>query len=174
MKRRSFAFIAYPESCQDIDLVCRSCGASKWAYILHDQDFDDDVQIKKPHYHIYLGFPNPVSDIVVKSFGIQPQQVLDRRIVFSSLFRYFLHLDDPDKFQYSADQIVHSSGFDPSKYLDREKSEDEAMLQIMEIIDDLHEQKDYSVASLARICASQGLSSYLRRGSYLYISALRN
>ena len=28
----------------------------EYAFILHDSDLDDNNEIKKPHFHIYLGF----------------------------------------------------------------------------------------------------------------------
>lgn len=87
----------------------------KWCYILHDKDLDDDGNLKKAHYHVYGKFdtartPQSVSNAL--GVGVSSLRVVSS---WRGAVRYTLHLDHPDKFQYSVDDIV--ANFDTVKLL---------------------------------------------------------
>lgn len=87
----------------------------QWCYILHDKDFNDDGTPKKAHYHVYGKLDTPRAPQSVANYlGVG---VSSLRIVSSwrSAVRYSVHLDHPDKYQYSVDSLL--SNFDVNKFL---------------------------------------------------------
>ena len=85
---------------------------------LHDKDVNADGEFKKAHWHVLLLFSS------VKSY----EQVLDICQVVncpipkqvhntSSLVRYMCHMDNPDKYQYSRNDIQVFGGADLTSLL---------------------------------------------------------
>lgn len=70
-----------------------------FAYILHDKDIQTE-----PHYHCVLKYED------AKTFGMIQKHFNGAHIEqVESMYkccRYLIHLDDPDKFQYSASEVV--------------------------------------------------------------------
>lgn len=84
---------------------------------LHDKDLNPDGTEKKPHRHIMTYFEgkknyNQVLEIASSVGSPQPLPVLSPQ----GLIRYFVHLDNPEKFQYNLLDIVPHQGLDISKY----------------------------------------------------------
>ena len=81
---------------------------------LHNKDVDEGTgELKKPHWHILLSFEG------VKTFEqvceiLEPVGCPIPQRVHSAVgaVRYFAHLDNPDKHQYSVSDIIGHSGFD--------------------------------------------------------------
>ena len=80
---------------------------------LHEFDTNPTGELKKPHWHIVLSFTGPKSYEQVVSI-LEPLNcpIPQRCHALKGAVRYFAHLDNPDKFQYSIDQIVAHGGFD--------------------------------------------------------------
>lgn len=81
---------------------------------VHDADINADDTEKKTHMHIlmYFGAGQNKSLDQVKKFsdqlgGCRPQICHNR----SGLVRYFIHKDNPEKHQYSADDLKSFAGF---------------------------------------------------------------
>lgn len=59
---RTMFEVVYPESLgMTIDELVVRLGADEWSYILHDKDTLESGEVKKPHYHLYIKWYNPVS-----------------------------------------------------------------------------------------------------------------
>lgn len=85
---------------------------------LHDKDTDDNGELKKPHWHILLIFVSKKSYMQIKEalsalHTPNPQKCVNLR----GMVRYFAHIDNPEKFQYSVKDIKAHGGADVSKYL---------------------------------------------------------
>lgn len=83
----------------------------------HDKDINPDGESKKPHWHIMMYFEGKKSyeqmlHIVDMLNSPMPMPVLSP----TGLIRYFIHLDNPEKFQYSMLDIVPHQGMDITKY----------------------------------------------------------
>ena len=92
----------------------------KFAMILHDKDLDEDGNLKKPHYHLYLSFGNTNCqfEYIAKWFDLEPNKV--QRIRSRGEFyilNYYLHRDEPLKYQYGIEEII--ANFDVQQVLDR-------------------------------------------------------
>lgn len=117
---RNWTCIVYPDSAPEnwrdvLDEKHIQWGESP----LHDKDVNPDGTKKKPHWHIALAFEgnksyNQVLDITQELNATVPQRIESLR----GLVRYFVHLDNPEKYQYSKDDIKAHGGFDIDKLME--------------------------------------------------------
>lgn len=78
-------------------------------------------EYKKPHYHVMVAWGNSTTfSVYYRIFadigGVVPPWDHLEVMNVNSMYRYFAHLDDPDKYQYDPDDIVLLGGFDPVNY----------------------------------------------------------
>ena len=114
-RARIWAAVVYPESAPDNWRDILDAEHLEWAESpLHDQDVNPGTgELKKPHWHLVLAFEGKksyeqVCDILRPLNGPIPQ----RCHALKGAVRYFAHLDNPEKAQYSVNQIVGHGGFD--------------------------------------------------------------
>lgn len=126
-KKRYWAFISYPDSLPtDWQDRLMQTGLACAVSPIHDSDLQSDGKTpKKEHFHNILVFNGPTSFNVVKRIsrdllnGTLPIPLESPR----GYYRYFTHLDNPNKYQYDAKAITHFNGFDVGDFLDMTKSE---------------------------------------------------
>ena len=105
-KFRSFCGVVYPDStsyvCDDVlkNLVC----FKKFAYCLHDQDVNDDGELKKAHIH-WVGTGDARKVKTVSNLLGVAEHDIEICKSFQSQIQYLIHKNDPDKFQYDVDSI---------------------------------------------------------------------
>lgn len=119
-KKRNWTFVLYPESAPDNwrDIL-QQTGLEIAISPLHDSDIDPTGDLKKPHYHIILCYNNTVTGRMVKSLVDELNQPIPMPIdSVKGLYRYFTHKDNPDKYQYSENDIVTLNGFDVLDFSD--------------------------------------------------------
>lgn len=84
---------------------------AKWAWILHDKDVNEDTgEVKEPHYHYYIEFPNSrYIASVAKEFDI-PENMIEVVRNKTGVLRYLTHSteDSKSKYQYDISE-VHAS-----------------------------------------------------------------
>lgn len=111
---RNFATIVYPESAP---VNWQELLAKQFipAFIspLHDKDINPDGEPKKAHYHVMLMFegkksPEQVKDIIALFGGVGCEIVNSLR----GYSRYLCHLDNPEKYQYSPEDVRNLCGAD--------------------------------------------------------------
>lgn len=135
----SWSFIGYPESLPENwleqlrDMCVPFCVSP-----IHDKDKTELGEPKKPHYHVLLSFRSvksfeQIKEITDKFNAPIPKPCSETR----GLVRYFLHLDNPEKAQYSREDIVVGCGFDLENALQLTATEEEEILD--EICDFLEE-----------------------------------
>lgn len=80
---------------------------------LHDKDINADGTPKKPHWHLLLMFGGKKSyDQVVEFTKYLNTTIPQRCHSAKGLIRYMAHLDNPEKAQYPAEQIISHGGVD--------------------------------------------------------------
>lgn len=143
-RSRNWTLIVYPES-----------APKNWRSILdnehiswiespkHDKDINPDGTIKKAHWHILLMFATN------KSFS-QVKEVCDlihspipqacRNIV--GMVRYFIHADNPEKYQYDKRELLGHCGVDPFQYLQTSTQKRTDDIKKVEKIVDFIEEND--------------------------------
>lgn len=110
----SWGFIIYPESVPENWREIIDDKHIKWVESpLHDKDTNEDGEIKKPHWHILVTYESKKSYEQVKELTDElhapvPQKAQSLR----GLVRYMIHLDNPEKHQYSQNDIIVHGGAD--------------------------------------------------------------
>jgi hypothetical protein len=118
-RTRNWSFLVYPESMPDnwIEIIKEE----RVPFVvspLHDSDISNanTGELKKAHYHVVITYNSIKTYEQVKQLTDSlnapiPQQC--KSIVGS--VRYFIHLDDADKYQYNKEDIQAFNGFDLEK-----------------------------------------------------------
>ena len=125
VKKRNWAFVLYPESApsdwlEQLQLTGLQCAISP----LHDKDIDPTGEPKKAHYHVILCYAGPTSYNVVNSLCSSLNQPIPQALEqVRGYYRYLTHKDNPEKYQYSEDDIKTVNGFNISDFVELSKSE---------------------------------------------------
>lgn len=145
----SWTFVCYPESLPDNwkDLLADFCVPFCISPI-HDKDITELGEPKKPHYHILLSFRSvksfeQIKEITDKLNAPIPQPCNETR----GLVRYFLHLDHPNKAQYSRDDIIAGCGFDLENALQATATEENEIIDEIEMFLEDNWITEFAVAS---------------------------
>lgn len=152
VKKRNWVIIVYPDSApSNWREQLRETGLLVAISPLHDKDVHDDGSPKKPHYHVILCYAGPTSYTVVKRLTDHLRTVVPQPLEsIRGTYRYFTHMDDPDKYQYDARDIVRLNGFDIRDFVELTKTEVEKIKG--EIFDYIVENKITEYVDLISIC----------------------
>lgn len=157
---RTWELVIYPDSESYVAaevLVKATQYFGQWCYILHDKDVNDDGTPKKAHYHVYGKLDTArIPQSVANALGVG---IASLRVVSSwrGAVRYTVHLDHPDKHQYSADDVV--ANFDLVKLL---TVDDE--VQAARIFSFIQSSRCSTVSELTAWSFANGCYPALRRG----------
>ena len=157
MAKGAYTFEIYPES-SDIEEIKVALDSANWDYEispLHDKDLKEDGNLKKPHYHIIVGFRRKIPDYrefksCMKEFGgvVPPyNQCMVHDI--EELDKYLYHDENCEsadgKALYNEEDIFRSEKWDISAYITyadkREKKSEKAKKSLQEIIAYVSETK---------------------------------
>lgn len=96
-----------PENWDLIIKVARSCYTKFW-YIFHDKDTDENGIEKKKHLHLvcYDNSPNYLSKALKNFEGATIPNLIEGCRNGRACIRYLVHKDDPDKFQYDISDVI--------------------------------------------------------------------
>lgn len=114
VKTRNYATVVYPESApENWKQLLEENFVPAFISPIHDRDEDPTGESKKPHYHVIIMFDNTkVPDQAREIFdligGVGCEIVKSLR----GYARYLCHLDNPDKAQYSVDDVRSLCGSD--------------------------------------------------------------
>lgn len=126
-KSRAWTWIVYEEQIEHVREWLERSPDIAWAMSpKHADDRNPDGTAKKPHWHLCVHFPGPTTYNVAKGLSDEmglpiPQVCRNTRV----MIRYFLHLDNPEKAQYTKSDITAGGGFDFEEYLKLSQSEQE-------------------------------------------------
>lgn len=125
VKKRNWAFVLYPESApEDWREQLQKTGLQCAISPLHDKDTNPDGEPKKAHYHVILCYAGPTSFAVVERLTKSLNQPIPQPLEqVRGYYRYLTHADNPEKAQYSAEDIQLINGFDIRDYVEMTKSE---------------------------------------------------
>lgn len=117
-------------------------------YIIHHKQGD----VKKAHYHVMIAYGNSTTaktllKIVNDIGGVVPPWDHLEVCSVNAMYRYFSHLDDPDKYQYDPSDTVLLGGFDPVNY-QTYKDKNEPFKDILQLIEE-HPKEISSYSNLA-------------------------
>lgn len=118
-RTRNWTFVVYPESAPENWRELLNELHVPWVESpLHDKDKNPDGELKKSHWHVMLMFSSNKSYAQIKEITSQlrspnPQKVANAK----GMIRYFVHMDNPEKYQYEKNDIVSHGGADIASYL---------------------------------------------------------
>lgn len=148
-RTRNFATVVYPESAPEdwIEILTQQF-VPAFVSPLHDQDNNPTGEIKKEHYHVILMFDGvkttaQATEIFDKIGGVGCETVQSIR----GYARYLCHLDNPEKAQYSTEDVRCLCGADYSGVIGLAIDKYKA---IGDMIDFCEENAIYSYAQLLR------------------------
>lgn len=194
-RAKNYALVVYPEDLP-IDLqvddkwidVLKNMGHKLVVSPYHDKDVNPDGSKKKPHYHVLLQGGRlwvrfaDLKDLVKNDFEGKGVAVPQKCSNTDGLKRYMTHIDNPDKYQYSKDDIRCFNGADvESAYRISEEGKKLAIFDIMQFIQEHEEVRDfYQLMDYAMGLKVDGDSTWfdiLLSNSWIvekYISSRRN
>ena len=118
MKRitgRSWAFVIYPESMpENYEEIITDTGLPLAMSPLHDKDVNPTGEPKKPRYHCIVYYENATTlknvkeNVCDRLNGTIPIKLESMR----GMYRYHIHLDNPEKYQYDDRDRKFFNGFD--------------------------------------------------------------
>lgn len=132
-RTRVWTFVIYPDSVPKNWRDILDDFHVQWAESpLHDKDLTATGEPKKPHIHVVIAFPQVKSYEQVKAITDAlnapiPQRTHD----LHALVRYFAHIDNPEKAQYSVSDILGHGGLDVGECLRPSGSERYSLIQDM-------------------------------------------
>lgn len=131
---RNFATVVYPESAPEnwVDIITEQF-IPAFISPLHDKDVNPTGEIKKAHYHVLLMFDGKKSMEQVKAItelfgGVGCEKVNTVR----GYARYLCHLDNPEKYQYSPDDVTALCGSDYMSVIGLPTDKYKAIREMME------------------------------------------
>ncbi len=164
---RSFMIVLYPDDETHVNaLLYVQEFIDKYAFILHDKDYNEKGEIKKAHYHVILNLSNAKSiSALAKELNIGANYITPTKKSYINGLRYLIHADDKDKYQYELDEVQGPLKSRLKKALASDVDESDAVLELMVLI----ENQDYlSMRTFVRLIAESGLWQYYRRNAYTF------
>lgn len=125
VKKRNWTFLVYPESAPaDWVSKLQATGLPVAISPLHDKDINPDGEPKKAHYHVIVCYSGPTTYNVVLALTQSLGQPIPKPLEqVRGMYRYFTHMDNPEKYQYDSTGISCLNGFNIMDFVDLTKSE---------------------------------------------------
>lgn len=140
-KSREWTCLVYPESAPDNwREILQQCFLETYISPIHNKDLNPDGNPKKPHYHVVCAWAGPTTfsnaKQIMQTFG----GVIEPRVVGSlrGICRYLIHMDNPEKAQYDADQVTCMNGADWQTAIALKSDKYAAIVEMQEFCDKYH------------------------------------
>jgi hypothetical protein len=124
-RTRNWTILVYPDSAPENWRDIINSWHIAWAHSpLHDKDLNpDSEEDKKAHWHVALLFDSVKSFEQVRELTKVLNCPIPKQInSLVGTIRYFIHMDDPSKYQYSRDEIKAYGSIDIDELLKPSKS----------------------------------------------------
>lgn len=181
IKGRCWAFVIYPESLPSnwVEII-RNTGLPMVLSPLHDKDLNPTGEEKKPHYHVICYYENPTTanNVYENVCRLLNATIPIKLESMRGMFRYHIHQDNPEKYQYDDRDREFFNGFDVSLVNDLTKTEELKLLK--EILSFIRDNEIYEFVDLINYYLyidSSELIDVCKRNSgiiSLYITSSRN
>lgn len=166
-KHRYWWFILYPDSSPaDWKDILKFRGLPIAISPLHEFDLkNEEGELKKPHYHIILCYSGPTTYNAVKALTVDELNSTIPKALDSvrGAYDYLTHKHDPDKFQYSEDEIELMNGFDLFEMVQMSEKDKSALdMRVLDIIDDNNITEYWQLLKYLRKVEDFELYNYVR------------
>lgn len=111
-RTRNYAFLVYPDSAPPNWMeILSDTHCPAFVSPLHDKDVNPDGELKKAHYHVMLLFDSVKTTDQAQAIrdavgGVGWEKIASQR----GYIRYLCHLDNPEKHQYSKQDVKSFGG----------------------------------------------------------------
>ena len=96
-----------------------------YAIILHDKDIDKEGNPVKPHYHIALKFKDSYDHTQICNWLKFPPQCFEKiKGRWGDILKYLIHENAPNKYQYSADDVICNFDYQEEKKDNSQRKEE--------------------------------------------------
>ena len=152
-RTRNFATVVYPESAVD---GWQEILAQQFVPIfispLHDKDINPTGEAKKPHYHVVIAF-DTVKTVEQAKAIIELINGVGCEVVNSlrGYVRYLCHLDNPEKYQYSQDDVRTLCGADYSGAIGLATDKYKALAEMQDFCEQYNINSFYLLSKYARM-----------------------
>lgn len=172
-KTRNWWFVLYPESAPEDWLETLQRTMIPFALSpLHEYDVNDDGSLKKAHYHVMLRYDGPTTyNHVLELTRSLNQPIPEVYKSYSGAYEYLIHLNNPEKYQYSADDRRLYNGFKVPK------SDGETMNYRIAICSLILDKNIYEFSDLVKMALQPEYNAWLSeivRNTYFYTSFIRS
>lgn len=170
-RSRTHMLLLYPEDeshMNALDLIKKSYDH---AVILHNKDYTEDGELKKPHYHVVLRFAQGKwNTALAKELSIEPNYMQEVKR-FDNALQYLIHYNDTDKAQYNIEDVHGNLKIRLVESLNKiEKSEGEKVSELLDFIS----ERDYTITitEFAHYCAKNGYWAEFRRSGSIFCKVI--
>lgn len=155
VKGRDWSFIVYPESAPKNWRTILDDTHVRWVESpIHDKDVNPDGEIKKFHWHILMSFDGPVTFNHVRKITDKLNSPIPQKVGSSKgMVRYFIHMDNPEKYQYSIDDVVGHNGADIASYF--ELSATNRLTIMKDIVSYIYDNRIDNFADFLMLCIQE-------------------
>lgn len=156
---RNYATVVYPESVKDNWIeILSDLHLPIFISPLHDKDINPTGEPKKAHYHVVFMFEGKKSIEQIKAITDEIGAVGQEPISsIRGYARYLCHLDNPEKAQYSTEDVRCLSGADYSAVIGLPTDKYKAIKEMMQYC---KEYNIYSYADLLELAAEEHYDWY--------------
>lgn len=161
---RKLALLLYPDDPTHCEAMEKIKTSYDYVAILHDKDFTEDGEIKKPHWHVVLRFGNATwNSAVAKDLGIE-QNYTEKIRNMNNAILYLIHYNDSDKYQYNIDECFGTLKNKIVQIINADsKTEGEKVVELIDYI--TSKKSQVSVTEFAVFCANNGYWAEFRRSA---------
>lgn len=138
-----------------------------YASIVHDQDVNEQGELKKSHTHVVISMPNAKwNTALAKELGIT-ENYLERCRSLENALEYLIHFNDDSKHQYTLEQVKGNLKKKLEKIMLNDGKDEEDKVQVL--VDFIMTYKGYlRVTDFSYYCLSMGMWSVYRRSSAIF------
>lgn len=134
-RSRNFSMVSYLPA-DVIESYCKLPHVKNYAYILHDKDVKEDGSLKEPHYHVVVVYNNTRTLSAVRSemqtYSDKGNTLVEYCQDLEATYDYLLHRRNPEKAQYSSEDVRTNVGYFRGDYSSTE--DNTAYCLVMDII----------------------------------------
>ena len=167
-RTRNYSTIVYPDSAPEnwVELL-NECLVPAFISPLHDKDVNPTGEAKKPHWHVMIMFEGPktkaqAEDLISCINGVGCEVINSVR----GMARYLCHLDNPEKYQYSKEEVKSLCGADYISTIGLATDKYAALSEMMDFCDKYNVISFYALSKYARTHRPDWQRVLMDNGSY--------
>ncbi|MDE6020472.1 MAG: replication protein [Ruminococcus sp.] len=141
-----WSFLVYPESAiSDWRQKIVERGLAFAVSPLHEYDVTSEGQLKKPHHHVLIPYPNSTTFNNVKNLTVDELRCTIPKPIdnISGAYDYLTHKRNPEKFQYDENLIELWNGFDINELITLSERDRDELFSSIELEIERYNIKEY-------------------------------